>query len=220
MGDFMVLSMSFLKRIFKKESIQRTVTQASDLQINDIIMLTDSFALPEILRNQQFQVSAVNSYEYQQSVDTEWVLSGAMDRELFLGLDVDDKTYLKFSLKISHEDVESLFDLDEFSVIFDEPGNAFLTRKVDTELSQGWTDEQYQQCLFAKVGYFHRKDHRKESLSSFEGQDSGEQFESFRLLNQDQSKGIDLEVWEDGDTEVFLTLYRPITDIVDMYPGS
>lgn len=196
------------------------MTKASELQINDIIVLTDSFALPEILRNQQFQVSAINSYEFEHSVDTEWVLTGAMATQLYLSLDVDDQTHLKFALKIAHEDVETLFDLDEFSAVFDEPGQAFLTRQSDTQLSSGWSAEEYQQCLFAKVGYFHRKDHRTQTLSSYEGKDAGEQFESFRLLNHDQSRGLDIEVWDDGDTEVFLTLYRPLSDIVDMYPGS
>lgn len=206
--------------MFKKDDPQRKVSSTAELRKGDIIVLTDSFGLPEALRQQEFQVTAVNSYEYENSVDTEWVLTGTNDTEIFLSLDVDDKTYLKFALKIAHEDVETLFDLDDFANIFEEPGEAFLTRKDDSTLSQGWSDEEYQQCLFAKVGYFHRKDHRSENLSSYEGKDAGEQFESFRLLNQDQSRGVELEVWDDGDTEVFLTLYRPTTDIVDMYPGS
>ncbi len=212
--------MSFLKNIFSKEQAQRQVTQVQDLQVGDIIKLTDSFALPENLRNQEFQVSAVNSYEYQHHTDSEWVLTGHNDCELYLSLDIDDKTYLKFSLKIHHQDVETLFDLDEFSTIFDEPGQALLKRKTDSVLSQGWSAGQYQQSLFAKVGYFHRKDHRNESLSVYEGKDAGEQFELYQLLNEDQSCGIELEVWQDGDTDVFLILYRPTQDIVDMFPGS
>ena len=212
--------MSFIKRIFNKEQEQRKVTSPRQLMVGDIIVLTDSFALPESLRQQQFQVSAINSYEYEHHTETEWVLSGHSDTELFLSLDVDDKTYLKFALKIQHEDVETLFDLDEFSTTFDEPGEAFLEKLADNNLTNGWTSAQYQQSIFAKVGYFHRKDHRSENLSQYEGKDAGEQFELYQLLDQDQSKGIESEVWSDGDTDVFLTLYRPLTDIVDMYPGS
>lgn len=212
--------MSFLKSIFKKEQPQRTITQAKDLMVNDIIVLTDSFALPENLRTQQFQVTAVNSYEFEHKTQTEWVLSGNHNIELYLSLDIDDKTYLKLSLKIEHQDVESLFNLDDFSTIFDEPGNAFLQRLNDNDTTNGWTSDQYQQRIFSQVGYFHRKDHRSEQLSQFEGKDAGEQFELYQLLNQDENCGVELEVWPDGDTDVFLTLYRPTTDIVDMYPGS
>lgn len=216
----MGLKMSFFKRIFNKEQPHRQVNKVNELLVGDIIALTDSFALPENIRQQQFQVSAINSYEYEHKVETEWVLTGNNDTELYLGLDVDDKTYLKFSLKIQHQDVESLFDLDEFSSIFDEPGNAFLTRQSESPLTQNWTSEEYQQCKFAHVGYFHRKDHRNENLSQYQGKDAGEQFELYQLLDKEQSKGIELEVWSDGDTDVFLTLYRPTSDIIDMFPGS
>ncbi len=213
--------MSFLKKIFNKnKQEQRKLTHVNQLLVGDIILLTDSFALPETLRNQQLQVKAVNSYEYEQETQTEWTLQGSNDLLLFLTLDVDDTTELKFALKIEHEDVETLFDLDSFSQIFDEPGQAFLEKQADNNLTTSWTSEQYQQNVFAKVGYFHRKDHRSENLSAYEGKDSGEQFELYTLYNEDQSKGIDIEVWQDGDTDVFLTIFRPLTDIVDMYPAS
>ncbi|GAA5130180.1 hypothetical protein [Thalassotalea piscium] len=212
--------MSFLKNIFKKEQPQRKISQANDLMVNDIIALTDSFALPESLRSAQFQVTAVNTYEFENKTQTEWVLSGNNNIELYLSLDVDDKTYLKFSVKIDHQDVETLFNLDDFATIFDEPGNAILQRQNDNSQTSGWTAEQYQQRIYAQVGYFHRKDDRHETLSKYEGEDSGEQFELYQLLDQDEYCGIELEVWQDGDTDVFLTMYRPTTDIVDMYPGS
>jgi len=214
--------MSFFKKVFSKSkaSSERKLTQANQLLVGDIIVLTDSFALPEALRSQQLQITAINTYEFEQSNQLEWTLQGNCERLLFLSLDVDDKTELKFSLKLEHDDVETLFDLDQFSQIFDEPGQAQLTRQQDNSHTSMWSSEQYQQNTFAKVGYFHRKDHRSENLSAYEGKDSGEQFELYCLYNQDQSNGIDIEVWEDGDTEVFLTFYRPLTDIVDMYPAS
>lgn len=213
--------MNFFKKVFNKSTKEpRKLTQVNQLLVGDIIKLTDSFALPESLRNQEFQVKAVNSYEFEHSVETEWALLGTNHIEIFLSLSVDDVTELKFSLKVSHDDIETLFDLDRFSEIFDEPGQAFLDKQSDTELTSAWSSSQYQQSIFAKVGYFHRKDHRSENLSAYEGKDSGEQFELYRLYNEDQSKGIDIEVWSDGDTEVCLTLFRPLTDIIDMYPAS
>lgn len=213
--------MSFFKKVFSKsDKPQRKLKQASELLVGDIIVLTDSFALPAQLRNQQLQITAVNTYEFEQNNQIEWTLQGTSDRILFLSLEVDDTTELKFSIKLEREDVDTLFDLDAFSQVFDEPGQAFLSRQHDNEHSNMWSCKEYQQSTFAKVGYFHRKDHRSEALSAYEGKDSGEQFELYNLYNQDQSKGIDIEVWQDGDTEVFLTLFRPLTDIVDMYPAS
>tara|TARA_B110000467_G_C18303524_1_gene473037 strand:+ start:1040 stop:1693 length:654 start_codon:yes stop_codon:yes gene_type:complete len=217
--------MNFFKKTLSKfskgsKAEPRKLSQVNQLLVNDIIVLTDSFALPESLRKAEFQVKAVNSYEFEHSVQTEWALLGENDIEIFLSLAVDDTTELKFSLKIAHEDVESLFDLERFGEIFDEPGQAFLDKQEDTALTAGWSSDQYQQKTFANVGYFHRKDHRSENLSSYEGSGAGEQFELYSLYNEDQSYGIDVEVWQDGDTEVCLTLFRPLSDIIDMYPGS
>jgi hypothetical protein len=213
--------MNFLKKIFNKSSSEpRQLTKVNQLLVGDIIVLTDSFALPESLRGQEFQVKAVNSYEFEHKVQTEWALLGTNASEIFLSLEVDDTTELKISLKIQHEDVEKLFDLEKFSEIFDEPGEAFLDKQADSDITTMWTSEQYQQSVYAKVGFFHRKDHRSENLSSYEGKDSGEQFELYSLFNEDQSKGVDVEVWQDGDTEVCLTLFRPLSDIIDMYPAS
>lgn len=213
--------MNFLKKIFNKSNNeQRKLTEVNQLLVGDIIVLTDSFALPESLRGQDFQVKAVNSYEFENKVQTEWALVGTNALEIFLSLEVDDITELKLSLKIQHEDVETLFDLEQFAEVFDEPGQAFLDKKADSAITTMWSSEQYQQSVFAKVGFFHRKDHRSENLSAYEGKDSGEQFELYSLYNEDQSKGVDVEVWQDGDTEVCLTLFRPLSDIIDMYPAS
>ena len=57
-------------------------------------------------------------------------------------------------------------------------------------------------------------------MSAYEGKESGEQFELYTLIDEEQSRGIDIEVWQDGDTDLFITLYRPTSDIVDIFPGS
>ena len=216
----MVVNMGFLKSLFKKEKEERKLTHANQLKKNDIIVLSDSFGIPEELRAQEFQVSAINSYEYETKTETEWVLQGTNNVQIYLTLDIDDETYLKFSLKIERDEVETLFNLDEFSTIFDEPGNALLNRQADTDHTSSWSAQQYQQQTFSHVGYFHRKDNRVESLSSYEGKDAGEQFELYALFDKEDTRGVDVEVWQDGDTEVFLSLFRPTTDIIDMYPGS
>ncbi|WP_371186484.1 DUF4178 domain-containing protein [Thalassotalea maritima] len=211
--------MSFLKKLFNKPTEQRKLTQVADLRKGDIFVLDDSFALPELLRGQQFEVSAVNSYEYEHHTETEWVLQNHADQQLYLSLYVDDKTYLKLSIKLAHEDVEALFDLEQFADVFEE-GDCIIERRRDNQQTQGFSCPQYRQYTFAKVGFFHRKDHRNENLSEYVGKDQGERFELFQLEGSDDRYGIDIEVWEDGDTDVFLHLYRPLTDVKDMYPGS
>lgn len=212
--------MGFLKNLFGKQETVRQLTKVHDLLVNDIIVLNDSFGLPERLRGKQFQVTAINSYEYEHNTQLEWVLTGQDDSELYLSLDVDDKTYLKFALKIEHEDVEQLFDLEQFAQVFDSEEPTELDKQADSALTEQWTSNYYRQQTYAQIGYFHRKDSRSENISVYQGKDAGEQFELYALFDQDQDKGIDIEVWSDGDTDVFLTLFRPLTDVVDFFPGS
>ena len=212
--------MSFFKNIFKKSTPERKLNNVKELILGDIIVLSDSFGLPAALRAQEFQITAVNSYEFENKTQAEWVLQGNDSTELYLTLDVDDKIYLKFSLKILHQDIGTLFDLENFAKVFDEPGQAQLARITDSIKTSGWSSEIYQQSSYAQVGYFHRKDYRKDELSPYQGKGSGEQFELYSLFDENQDKGVDIEVWQDGDTEVFLTLFKPTSDIVDMYPGS
>lgn len=206
--------------MFKKDQpAPRQLNHPQQLQIKDIIVFSDSFALPEQLRDKQYEVTAINCYEFEHKLVTEWVLKGNNNVEIYLSLDIDDKTYLKLSLKISEQQVEQLFNLDQFSEIFDEPGRAFLDRKTDTEQTAGWTCEQYRQTHFAQVGYFHRRDHRLTKPSQYEGETAGEPLEFFSLEGNEDQYSIDLEVWADGDTDVFVNCFRPVTDIIDYYPG-
>ena len=75
--------MSFFKNIFKKPTQERKLNNVKELTLGDIIVMSDSFGLPTALRAQEFQVSAVNSYEFEHKTQAEWVLRGNNDLEYF-----------------------------------------------------------------------------------------------------------------------------------------
>ncbi|WOH39375.1 hypothetical protein RI844_09150 [Thalassotalea fonticola] len=213
--------MSFFKKLFNKDSIEpRQLNQPKDLMIKDIIIFSDSFALPENLRNKQFQVANINTHEFEHKQITEWQLDGSAEQQIYLSLEQGQQQYLKLTMKVSDSCVEGLFNLDEFSEVFEAPGNALLNRLCETSQTAGWTSEQYQQTAFAQMGYFHRKDHRLNKPSEFEGEDSGEAFEFYSLRGVDDQYSVDIQIWQDGDTDVFVNLYRPTSDIKEYYPGS
>ncbi|MDN3651949.1 hypothetical protein QWY77_04100 [Thalassotalea ponticola] len=211
--------MNFFKKLFAQPNKQRTIGDVEELQINDIIVFDDSFALPQLLRSQQFMVSAVNSYEYEYHTDTEWVLRGSSQTNVYLSVDNDDERYLKLSVKLAESDVAELFDLDQFADVF-EQGECLIDKQNDNALTEGWTCQQYRRSTFAKVGYFHRQDHRSTALGQYQGEAQGEPFELYQLEGSNDKFGVDIEVFEDGDTDVLVHIYRPLTDIKDMFPGS
>ena len=50
--------------MFSKPVQERKLSNVKDLTVSDIIVMSDSFGLPEALRAQEFQVSAVNTVSY------------------------------------------------------------------------------------------------------------------------------------------------------------
>ncbi|MBM7071289.1 hypothetical protein JQC92_04435 [Shewanella sp. 202IG2-18] len=214
--------MGFFKSLFSKteEVTSRELTQPDDLIIGDMITLDDSFALPSQLKGKQLKVEAVNTYEYEHRRVTEWQLKGIDNQAIFLTLDKDDEVYLALSIKVSRDKVEQLFDMESFSQIFEEPGEAELSvieNHPIKELSQ-WLGQHYRQTSFADFGYYHPKDYRKSRPSQSENENQGDPFESYQLMDDTESYALDIEVYEGGETEVSLVLYRPVTDIREYWP--
>jgi hypothetical protein len=217
--------MGFLDRLFNKPTAPvRQLDHPKQLNVGDMISLDDSFSLPPQLRGQQLRVEAVHTYEFERSQHTEWQLKGHGTDTLYLSLEEDDETLLAFSMKIGRKQVEQLFDLDDFGAIFEEPGQAelspqALSQELATQLEH-WLGTQYHQVGFAEFGYFHREDYRGLKPPQDADGATGEPFENYRLLDQDETRALEVEVYEGGDTDVMLTLYRPLTDIREYWPGK
>lgn len=217
--------MGFLRGLFgKKEAPKRVLDHPNKLLKGDMITLDDSFALPAQLRGQQLKVEAIHTYEYQRSQQCEFMLRGHSGKSIFMAYVVEDEAYLSFSYKISRAVVEQLFDLDQFADIFEEPGQANLTpQTLSPELSEElgqWVADDYHQVEYASFGYFHREDYRNLTPPQDDNGQRGEAFESYSLVNAHETHALDIEVYESGDTEVMLTLYRPLSDIRDYWPAS
>lgn len=217
--------MGFFNSIFgKKAPPLRELNHPSQLNAGDMISIDNSFALPTQLRGQQLKVEAVNTYEFERRQQAEWVLKGHGSETIYLSIEEDDETYLAFSLKISRSQVEQIFDLEQFSTLFDEPGHAtLLTQELSTDTTnqlEQWLGKKYHQVTFAAFGYFHREDYRNLKPPQDANGATGEPFEYYLLLDDDESRALEVEVYEGGDTDVVLTLYRPITDIRDYWPSK
>ena len=211
--------MGFFGKLFgssSKEDKKRSLEKPEQLQTGDIITLDDSFALPALLRGQSLEIKQVNTYEYEHSKSVEWVLQGSTDDILFLSLENDDVQTLVFSLKINRDIVGSLFDLDQFSQLFDDPGNAKLSVKSIPESYNQWLTTNYRQCEFAQFGYFHSIDYRHQNI----GEQQGDSFERYSAESDDEKFGLEAEVYQDGETDVVLTIHRPVSDIRQYWPKS
>jgi hypothetical protein len=216
-------NMSIFKKIMKaisggdKEQPHRALKSVNDLKANDMITLSDSYALPESLRGKQLEVQSVSTYDYDGEKEVEWVLKGSDDGLIHLSLDEDDDTFLAFSIPIKRSEVEVLFDLDDFAKIFENKGGFSIKKAGDVPRLANWCSDEYNREGFSENGIFHKKDHRH---LNGERLGSGEGFDLYTLVDGDEDKGISIEVWKDGSTDVSVVIYRPLTDIVDFFAGS
>ena len=199
-----------------KKDTSRQLNHPNQLQLGDMLKLDDSFLLPAVLRGQTFKVTEVNTYQFEYEHYPEWVLKNERGDAAFLTLDDDDgEEFANFAIKIQRADVESLFNMDEFAEIFEEEG-AVLNLQGDTEGFDKWLDPKYHQVSQANRGYFYLVDYRDSEPPDDE--EYGEPFDLFELESDDGMKGVGVEVWPDGETDVFLSISRPLVDIRELWP--
>lgn len=195
----------------------RVLTSVNDLKAKDMITLNDSFGLPDSLRGQQLEVQSVNTYDYDGEKEVEWVLKGSTDELIHLSLDDDDEVFLAFSLAVKKSEVKVLFDLDEFSGIFDNERQFSIEKAGDVPRIASWCSDGYNRDGFSESGTFFKKDYRHLNGDHL---GTGEGFDLYTLVDEKEDKGISIEVWKDGSTDVSVVIYRPLSDIVDFFAGS
>ena len=212
---------SFVKGLWsrtKSEPKPRALNHPRDLMLGDMIQLSDSFGLPPRLRDQVFKVIGLVTYQFEHQFSTSFSLEGTNNEHIDLTVDTEGgRAAAAFSLSIKRSIVEQVFDLDQFATIFDPETPAEISPQNTLDL-EPWLGSSYWQEAKAETGYFYDKDCRQSGASSYEG--DGEPFDYYSLVNGDRSHAVEIEVYAGGETEVSLTLYRPIDDIKELWPAA
>ncbi len=214
--------MNFFKKLFGKPEPAkgRELTHPQQLQVGDLLQIGDSFALPERLRKQQLEVNRINTIEFEFEHYPRFICQGAQAEPVYISLPGDNSNQIKFSLLLNRADVESLFDMDAFAEIFDEPGKARLTPVSESSPFTTMLAKEFVQQDFATAGYFHRQDYRNTKPPQFQEDSQGRQFEYFSLFGEQEQRWIEIFVFENGDTDIYLSLFRPVNDIAELWPKS
>ncbi|MGX5203269.1 hypothetical protein [Aliikangiella sp. IMCC44632] len=208
-----------LKKLFgKKASPVRKLTNPKDLMVGDMLELVDSFSLPVELRGKTFAVKAINTYEYEYSSTTEFLLEGPEQQAIHMSIESEDgEDYVNFTKKIDRSEVESLFDMDTFGLVFEE---TICEEKIEVIVVSGqyerWLAEAYRQQGEWSGGYYYPQDLRDKPKSHYQDGQS-EPFESVSLAADDEMHSVEIEVWKDGATDIFLGISRPVSDIKALY---
>ncbi len=212
---------SFIKGLWsrtKTEPEARVLDHPRALQVGDFLKMSDSYGLPEYLRDQVFEVTAITTWQFEHEFETTFSLRSKNNDSIDLTIDSDSgRESAAFSIEIPRAKVEQVFDLDEFSAIFDEESPATLNTVAKLDIA-GWLSDQYHQTSCGERGYFYQQDCRGAGPSKFEG--DGEPFDFYAMVSSDESQAVEIAVYAGGETEVSLVLYRSIDDIRELWPAA
>jgi len=211
--------MRFFKSLFAKKQplATRTLTTPNELQINDIFTFSDSFALPQAIRKQQLQVIAVETLEFKHEHYAQLVGQGSAAQLVYVSFPENPKKLIKFSLLLSRNEVQELFDLDDFAEIFEAPGNTRLKPLTKTHDYADMLAEQYIQQNFMTTGYKHQDDYRGQIPPQYNEEKHGREFEYYSLSGGNEERFIDVFIFENGETDVYLSFLRPANEITELW---
>ena len=212
--------MSFLKSLFAKKqpAPTRTLNHPSELQEKDLFVFGDSFALPQAMRKMQLQVTDVQTLEFKHEHYARIVAQGSGTQLVYLSFPNNPQKMVKFSLLLTRDDVEALFDMDEFSDIFEEPGNARLTPLTNSHTYADMLADKYIQQDFMTTGYFHHQDYRNATPPQHTEDQHGQEFEYYSLQGGQETRFVEIFIFENGDTDVYLSFLRPANEIAELWP--
>ncbi|MFT6072595.1 MAG: hypothetical protein ACJARD_001644 [Alphaproteobacteria bacterium] len=212
--------MQFLKKLFGNDTPQDTrsaLDHPEQLRKGDIVKF--GFLDQQDLSNQRFEVVAVNSYDFSNEKSYCLTLKGEKGNNFWLSTYTEDgEEYLCVSKKLSRGDVKTLFNEDAFAEVFEEGTGTELQRlKVSDHLVE-WTAPLYTEEEDCAKGYYHDGDYRDKSIPQYA--DEASALDYYLLEDDNEAYAIEIEVYEDGDTEVSATIYLDISVICEMWPGD
>ncbi len=207
---------SFIKSLFGRSDDNPTrLSHPSALGKGDIVKVANHFGLPEDLRNQEMRVVAIYTTQFEHEFYTGFSLESAVSQEISLTVTNDaGRESLVFSKAVTPEQVGLAFDLDEFAQIFDGDQMVTLTTQ-NIDAVPGWLGNTYHQVVKEERGYYYARDFRGSAPPTEEGE--GEPFDGYEL-NAGEF-GIEIEVYETGETDVALVYRCPLTMIEDLFPS-
>lgn len=208
--------LSFFKK--PKQSTTRSLTQPGELRAGDIVVLKERRSLPPELQGQQLEVTHVGTYQYSSSVEKTYTLRTAENKTYYMSTDDNDgDPLLCFSIKIPRAAVLEIFDEDAFAQLWD-ADYASLTVQAKLERYESWlTDEYYQKVKEAEAYFYDRDCSDRPPSASLD--DDGEELRYHECEGvPDDRFGVTVEVWDGGDTDVFLQLACPVDVIDEMWP--
>lgn len=169
-----------------------------------------------LLSGNRFRVAGVNTYQFGDERMTSFVLSGATEDNVSLIIaSADGEPYLAISRRVPLADRMRMFDPTELEAVAEQPEAARLVcREVDAKW-QHWIVSNYKKEINGLRGSMMKGDARFAPASA-----APEPFDYVLLTSDSNEYAVEIERYTDGRIEVYATVYRRVTDIVEIEPAQ
>lgn len=207
------------KKWFGKEDEQSArppLSHPKDLQKGDVIRF--AFLPQEELTNQRFEVEAITTYDFEDEMVTSFTIKGESGKTFFLSVEEESgDTSIAVSRKLNRKQIRELFDEEAFAEVFEEGAGTEVTTQAIPAGLENWIGESYTEEEDCEKGFYLEGDYREQPLPKYQDE-AGEPLEYYLLMDEEETFGIDIEVYSGGDTEVNATIYLTLSDIAEMWP--
>lgn len=212
------------KKLFgtRDDAPTRTLSTPTELQVGDLITLKPRSTLPECLQGETLEVIKVATYEYPGGFVPSFSLKSSTNRVISLEVSDDSGDIeLIFSVEISRNTVFDLFGESEFAGLW---GDDFIELATNTRAAkadlEGWLAPVYRQTEKMVEAYFYNKDMRGQRRSKYASDDAEEMRYHACSGGDDEKFGLTVEIWEGGETEVYVSKSFTVSVIEEMWPSA
>ncbi|MBF0153747.1 MAG: hypothetical protein HQL64_08415 [Magnetococcales bacterium] len=210
----------FFKNIFgsRPNAAGRSLQHPRDLRRDDLLRF--GTLETQALSGGRFRVTDVNTYLLGNERLPKLTLTGDDGSVVYFSLDLRDGAALfSVSGRLQRSEVARLFKLEEFARLFEDKEEALSLSRVEEPPSMaGWTAPLYHLQIDALKGIFHKGDYRGNAF--FPRPQEGEGMDYYLLVDNRAIHTIEVEVYDGGETEVYVSRRFPISKIEEMWPGS
>lgn len=190
----------------KNKSSARMITLFSDLHVGDLVVFKPREVLPCGISDETLSLEKVGSYDYDGKLMSDFTLLHSSGSRYSAIYNAEEDT-ITIGNKLRRSEVMSIFDENSFADIFKyEYGDLELYSISENISSQHrpWVAESYKRSVVSGVAYYYEDDRRELGGSQYE--DHSQQFTYFELEGNNHVNSISIEVWADGETDVFLEI--------------
>jgi len=146
----------------KTSKSSRTLEKIDQLLIGDMLEMSDSFGLPPNIRDQTFEVISIDSYYYDERLET---LQGGSKEPIFLSLDENSNNLTAvLSMQLKKKNVDYIMGWGALLAILnsDECSDIEL---INTDIFDGWLSERYYCDEFNEEASYLDGDQRHSTIS-------------------------------------------------------